>query len=150
MLLESYRSNTLAPDINAKYRILTLELKEQVTAHQTDEYRDKVVQWLSTTDPSSNHHAACKKHQPTTGKWLLRQAQFTEWKMERNSFLWLYGKRKSLFPLFLLARFILLPLGKPIIFVYIRPLMAKFTCDDNLTFHSGLWQDHTKVLHIPI
>jgi hypothetical protein len=64
-----------------------------IAAHRMDEYCDKIIQWLSTTDPSVNHHAACEKHQPTTGEWLIKRADFEEWKWTRNSLLWLHGIR---------------------------------------------------------
>jgi hypothetical protein len=76
------------------------ELKQQstatkaaITAHRIDEYRSKIIQWLSTTDPSSNHHAACRKHQHRTGEWLINRVDFKEWKRTRNSLIWLYGIR---------------------------------------------------------
>ena len=52
------------------------------------------LRWLSSTDPSSNHHTACKSHEPTTGDWLLRSDDFETWKNGTNSFLWLHGKSK--------------------------------------------------------
>ncbi|KAH0533900.1 hypothetical protein FGG08_007482, partial [Glutinoglossum americanum] len=86
------------------------ELRRQVEAtqaeivnHRMDEHRDKIIRWLSATDPSSNHHAACKKRQPTTGEWLIKRADFEEWKRTQNSLLWLHGIRLSPSLLFLLV-----------------------------------------------
>ena len=67
--------------------------RADIAANRTDEYRDKIIQWLSTSDPPSNHHAACKKRQLTTGEWLIKRAEFEEWKGTRNSILWFYGIR---------------------------------------------------------
>lgn len=61
--------------------------------NQINECREKIIQWLSIVDPSSNHLAACKKHQPTTGEWLIKRTDLEEWKRKRNSLLWLYGIR---------------------------------------------------------
>ncbi|KAI9868361.1 MAG: hypothetical protein M1813_005804 [Trichoglossum hirsutum] len=47
-----------------------------------DEVRQKIHQWLSAPDPSSNHNAACKKRQSTTGLWLVGRSQFTHWKLD--------------------------------------------------------------------
>ena len=47
--------------------------------------------WLAPPDPSSNHHAACKKKQPATGSWLLDDKRFSSWKAEPSSLLWLNG-----------------------------------------------------------
>ncbi|KAF8854030.1 ankyrin [Acephala macrosclerotiorum] len=55
------------------------------------EERRKIRHWLSSPDPSSNHNAACKVHQATTGEWFLKSDEFEEWKMTSRSFLWLHG-----------------------------------------------------------
>ncbi|KAG4414253.1 hypothetical protein IFR04_012625, partial [Cadophora malorum] len=55
------------------------------------EKQQKIRHWLSSPDPSSNHNAACKARQPTTGEWFLKSSEFEEWKMTSRSFLWLYG-----------------------------------------------------------
>jgi hypothetical protein len=62
-----------------------------------DNRRQKIHEWLSPPDPSSNHNAACKKKQPMTGAWLVEGPQFEEWKTRPNSFLWLHGIRKYIF-----------------------------------------------------
>ncbi|KAH0547714.1 hypothetical protein FGG08_000204 [Glutinoglossum americanum] len=56
-----------------------------------DDRKRKIYQWLSAPDPSSNHNEACKKRQPTTGTWFIESKQFSDWKANPNSFLWLYG-----------------------------------------------------------
>ncbi|KAH6666209.1 hypothetical protein B0J14DRAFT_199342 [Halenospora varia] len=55
------------------------------------EKKQKIRHWLSSPDPSSNHNAACKARQATTGEWFLKSDEFKEWKMTSRSFLWLYG-----------------------------------------------------------
>lgn len=60
-----------------------------------DDTKDKLLRWLSSTNPSTNHEAARKKHEPSTGAWLLRSQSFIEWKNSANSFLWLHGIRES-------------------------------------------------------
>lgn len=52
------------------------------------------LRFLSSTDPSTNHHTACDNHEPTTGNWLLRSEEFESWKEGTSSFLWLHGKGK--------------------------------------------------------
>ena len=59
-----------------------------------DEYQQKIYQWLSAPDPSSNHNDACKKRQPTTGSWFIKGEQFDIWKAASNSMLWLHGIRE--------------------------------------------------------
>ena len=54
-----------------------------------------VSRWLAAPDHSSNHHAACKKKQPSTGSWLLDGDKFKSWKREPCSLLCLNGKPGS-------------------------------------------------------
>ena len=56
------------------------------------EMHDKIRQWLSPPDPSSNFHGAIKQRQANTGLWLLESNQFARWKTINDSVLWLYGK----------------------------------------------------------
>ena len=58
-----------------------------------DEHRQKILRWLSAPDPSSNHNAACKKQQPTTGAWFIEGDAFANWKEKPRSFIWLHGIR---------------------------------------------------------
>lgn len=61
-----------------------------VETHTADVFR-----WLAAPDPSSNHHAACKKKQPSTGSWLLDSDRFKSWKTQPRSLFWLNGKPGS-------------------------------------------------------
>ena len=58
------------------------------------EDREAIIHWLSTTDPSVNFHASCRKCQPETGQWLINRPDFKYWRGVSNSFLWLYGIRE--------------------------------------------------------
>ena len=53
--------------------------------------QDKIIQWLQSTDPSTNHNAACEKREPLTGNWLLQSDDFAKWKREPKQLLWLHG-----------------------------------------------------------
>ncbi|KAI9878906.1 MAG: hypothetical protein M1830_010154 [Pleopsidium flavum] len=64
---------------------------EEMHIAQTDAARNKVLNWLSSTDPSKNHNAACAKHEPMTGSWLIESENFRFWLKTVNSVLWLYG-----------------------------------------------------------
>ena len=58
---------------------------------EVDDIHEKVLRWLSSTDPSTNHSAACAKHEPTTGNWLLESEDFESWLKHTNGVFWLYG-----------------------------------------------------------
>ena len=60
----------------------------------TDEYREKIVNWLDAPDPSLNHNKACQARQPKTGLWLLNSNEYQNWRSETGTFLWLHGIRK--------------------------------------------------------
>ena len=51
----------------------------------------RVKLWLAAPDPSSNHNAARKKWQPSTGEWFTHSKDFLHWKTASNSFLWVNG-----------------------------------------------------------
>jgi hypothetical protein len=54
-------------------------------------YRNKIIKWLSPTDPRTNQEAARKKHEIHTGKWFTEGLAYTAWLEQPNSFLWLHG-----------------------------------------------------------
>jgi hypothetical protein len=51
----------------------------------------KIREWLSTPDPSTNYQKALKQRQDDTGLWFLQSDQYTKWKTDTASSLWLYG-----------------------------------------------------------
>jgi Cdc6-like AAA superfamily ATPase len=51
----------------------------------------KVLAWLITTDPSSNHNNACQLHEDHTGQWLTNSPEYADWKYGRSRFIWLHG-----------------------------------------------------------
>src|SRR5579859_105414 len=63
----------------------------QINHRLRDQSRKDVLQWLSKTNPTSNHMAACSKHEPGTGEWFTSSREFTYWLLPRRS-LWLHGK----------------------------------------------------------
>lgn len=69
--------------------------RADVETHQKKELREKLIKWLSVTDPSSNYFAARKKHKSSTGEWLLRHRNLEMWKTSQNTLLWLSGIRES-------------------------------------------------------
>ncbi|OQO08786.1 hypothetical protein B0A48_05676 [Cryoendolithus antarcticus] len=72
----------------AKQRLLSA-LRERIEAF------DRMKSWLSPPDPWTNHQAARQLHESGTGKWLLRNAKYLEWKEGAARCLWLHGKAGS-------------------------------------------------------
>ncbi|MCJ1385865.1 hypothetical protein MMC17_008989 [Xylographa soralifera] len=75
----------------ARTQISVENTQADSAADRSERYRTSMIKWLTATDPSSNYHAALKKHQPSTGEWLLELEQFRKWKDTRSSLLWLHG-----------------------------------------------------------
>ncbi|KAK8851752.1 ankyrin repeat-containing domain protein [Apiospora arundinis] len=50
-----------------------------------------IRRWLSPPDPSANFNKAREQHHIGTGQWFLDSDQYSKWKTDRNSFLWLNG-----------------------------------------------------------
>lgn len=53
--------------------------------------KNEIIRWLSPTDPTTNQAAARKKHEDQTGKWFTKGEEYSKWKENSNSFLWLHG-----------------------------------------------------------
>ena len=50
-----------------------------------------ILRWLSAPDPAQNHQRAFEQRLEKTGLWFLESEQYTAWKTDAASFLWLYG-----------------------------------------------------------
>jgi hypothetical protein len=67
--------------------------QQAVASAESDEKRRKLIEWLSSADPSINYISARDKHQPKTGDWLVKDTHdFKNWETSPNSFLWVNGK----------------------------------------------------------
>jgi hypothetical protein len=56
---------------------------------------DNLHNWLSPSDPSTNHNIACGTRQKRTANWFFQGRIFKSWK-STESLLWIHGKRASL------------------------------------------------------
>lgn len=52
---------------------------------------DEIDAWLSPADHSTNLQRARAKRQQGSGQWFLKSPQFSTWKRDPSSFLWLNG-----------------------------------------------------------
>lgn len=71
--------------------ILQADVRDSVCEIVRDENFDRVIRWLSSPDPSSNHNSARKKCERTTGDWFIESQDFESWTTQTASSLWLYG-----------------------------------------------------------
>ncbi|KAF7975428.1 hypothetical protein HWV62_9551 [Athelia sp. TMB] len=67
----------------------TNAIMHDVNARINDE--SKIHEWIKAPDISPSYNAARKKHQTGTGSWFLNGSQFSQWKAQPGSVLWLYG-----------------------------------------------------------
>lgn len=73
-----------------------LILAEQVANRKwLDDARKEILEWLvpANIDPMRNQESAVTLRQPGTGVWFTDGIEFQEWKLKRNSKLWLHGIR---------------------------------------------------------
>lgn len=82
-----------AIDLNAREAAASSRtvLDQSKDWQQSDKYH-KIVGWLAPPEPSSNHNAARRRHEPNTGAWLLESETYRRWKASPNSRIWLHGK----------------------------------------------------------
>lgn len=68
-------------------------LKREIEQRRQDKDRNKLLEWLSTVDPSVQFNAARCKHRSGTCEWLVKEnEEFKTWEKDPKSFLWLNGK----------------------------------------------------------
>jgi hypothetical protein len=66
-------------------------LSRSVEQLASQERRVEIRRWLTLADPSTNYNSALQQRQGGTGTWFLQCEEFLQWKVKRNSFLWLCG-----------------------------------------------------------
>ena len=58
--------------------------------------RKELIKWMSMIPCREHHQAIGKDFMPESGKWLLKNPKFIEWrKSSAKSVLWLHGIRKA-------------------------------------------------------
>ena len=83
-----------ALDLLRQTKEMTSDVRD--TMHKIQEIKkekqeERMVLWLRSTDPSTNHIAACKEHHNGTGSWLLESRKFRQWLVSKGQFIWLNG-----------------------------------------------------------
>lgn len=74
---------------SARQRLLRKIFK---TTQQGDQFTRKVINWLSPPDPWINHASALRRHEKSTGSWLLDSSHYQNWKASGSGHIWLHGK----------------------------------------------------------
>ena len=71
----------------------TAEIGEGVARLELSDKQHKIRLWLSGVDPSLNYNRALRKRHEGTGKWLIEDDVFRDWKQgpDSDSIIWLYG-----------------------------------------------------------
>ena len=93
-LSDSFKSFTTGESFHHKFPV-RLRLKGCISILMTtDGNKEKIVDWLSAPDPSTNHNKARQVQQSKTGLWLLNSSEYQNWKTETDRVLWLHGIRK--------------------------------------------------------
>jgi len=52
---------------------------------EADSTQQRILEWLSTYNPSSSHDRACKQYQEGTLSWFFDDARFQDWRDRHNS-----------------------------------------------------------------
>ncbi|KAI9791524.1 MAG: hypothetical protein M1816_003868 [Peltula sp. TS41687] len=66
---------------------ITYDVKNLGAEHK----HGRIKGWLQPPDPSKVHNKALPQRHKDSGRWFLDSEAFAQWKIQRNSFLWLYG-----------------------------------------------------------
>lgn len=71
---------------------VTLDVYEHVKSIKSADRKKEILNWLRAPDPSTSYRNACRSRHAATGSWFLEGMDFSQWKVDANSFLWLHGK----------------------------------------------------------
>ncbi|KAI1382401.1 hypothetical protein F4677DRAFT_25067 [Hypoxylon crocopeplum] len=66
-------------------------VRSGVASLQEGHHLASLQEWLSPPDPSTNVNRALDLRHDNTGQWFLQSLEYSTWKTEKNSFLWLNG-----------------------------------------------------------
>ncbi|KAI4723935.1 hypothetical protein E4T49_08334 [Aureobasidium sp. EXF-10728] len=86
--------NEVLSSLSQKVEVLhttTLRMHNGIETLHIQEETDRIMNWLSAPEPSTNHNKALEQHYDGTGLWFIQGPVFREWKKQTDSFLWLYG-----------------------------------------------------------
>lgn len=75
----------------SEMKVAQNETHSIIQSRNKDDHSWKLQRWLSAPDPSTNYNKALHQRHQCSGEWFLRSSEYSAWKMERYSFLWLYG-----------------------------------------------------------
>ncbi|KAE8371840.1 Pfs, NACHT and ankyrin domain protein [Aspergillus bertholletiae] len=93
-LQRTQKAIDILQDISGKVadiRSITTGTRAVVEDLSQDNQFNKIKEWLSPPDPSTNLNEAQKKRQEGTGIWFLESNPFQEWKTGTRQHLWLHG-----------------------------------------------------------
>ncbi|KAK1990312.1 hypothetical protein LX36DRAFT_686090 [Colletotrichum falcatum] len=69
----------------------TVEIKTRIDTLSSNSHVQKIRQWLSPPDTSTNYNRARETRHEGTGLWFLKSAAFQEWEHGSRKHLWLHG-----------------------------------------------------------
>ena len=88
------QAQTLRDDVRSYHQDAIrwkLEADQLREATSEEQLREKILNWLTHSDPEVNYRSACQLRQPGTGHWLLESKDFMEWEAGQNPRLWLHA-----------------------------------------------------------
>jgi hypothetical protein len=85
----------IAYNVNDEKRsssVLSSHIVKYITRITGIQMRERVRNWQSPSDPSTNHNIACDLQHKGSAEWFCDGSTFEEW-MVTGSLLWIHGKR---------------------------------------------------------
>lgn len=90
--LETHAAIQSLPKGFAQIKMNVDVVQHQLASHEELQQRKDALQWLSASDPTSNHDDARRKHLKGTGNWFLTLSEYERFLDGTCQSLWLYGK----------------------------------------------------------
>ena len=87
----SASSHRCQAEMTVDVKDMAAKVQTLLTTQQADQF-NKIIDWLSPSNPWTNHDSAHQRHEPHTGLWFLQSDHYRRWKGGQSHHLWLYGK----------------------------------------------------------
>ncbi|KAK2063232.1 ankyrin repeat protein [Colletotrichum caudatum] len=75
----------------ASIELTTVEMKTQIDRMSSNSHVQKIKEWLSPPDTSTNYNLARERRHKGTGLWFLKTSAYQEWEHGSRKHLWIHG-----------------------------------------------------------
>lgn len=75
-------------DISRRIQTGVRDIQNSLESVQSQEKREKILNWLRPNDPKDKHLTSRRKHEQGTNQWILNHPMFLKWTQEAKQHIW--------------------------------------------------------------